>query len=114
MGGPNAAAAPPTADHRPMAAPLRAGPKAGSNRPREVGSMRAPPVAWRTRAPMRNSRLGAMAHRADAAAKIPSPSRKARLRPARSDQRPAGTRTAAKTMVYALNTHDSELRLSPW
>ena len=36
---------------------------------------------------------------ADAAAKTASPIRKARLRPARSDQRPAGTRTAAKTMV---------------
>ena len=50
IGGPNAAAAPPTADHRPMAAPLRAGPKAGRRRPREVGSISAPPVAWRTRA----------------------------------------------------------------
>ena len=53
IGGPKAAAAPPTADHSPMAAPLRAGPKAGSSRPSEVGSMRAPPIACSTRAPTR-------------------------------------------------------------
>jgi hypothetical protein len=40
--------------------------------------------------------------------------RKARLRPARSAQRPAGTSSAANTMVYALRIQDSELRLSPW
>ena len=40
------AAAPPTADHSPMAAPFRAGPNAGRSRPREVGSMRAPPLAY--------------------------------------------------------------------
>ena len=37
IGGPKAAAAPPTADHRPIAAPLRSGPKAGSSSPSEVG-----------------------------------------------------------------------------
>ena len=37
IGGPRAAAAPPTADHRPMAAPLRSGPNAGRSRPSEVG-----------------------------------------------------------------------------
>ncbi len=99
IGGPRAAAAPPTADHRPIAAPLRAGPNAASNRPREVGSMRAPPTACRTRAPIRNSRDGERAQSADAVVKMASPSRKARLRPARSAHRPAGTRTAAKTMV---------------
>ena len=39
IGGPKAAAAPPTADHSPMAAPLRAGPKAGRSSPSEVGSI---------------------------------------------------------------------------
>ena len=58
MGGPKAAAAPPTADHRPMAAPLRSGPKAGRSRPSEVGSMSAPPVACSTRAPTRKSSAG--------------------------------------------------------
>ena len=99
IGGPSAAAAPPTADHRPIAAPLRAGPNAASSRPSEVGSIRAPPTACSTRAPTRNSRDGETAQRADAVVKMASPSRKARLRPARSAQRPAGTRTAAKTMV---------------
>ena len=61
--------------------------------------MSAPPIACSTRAPTRNSRDGATAHRADEAVKMASPSRKARLRPARSAQRPAGTSAAAKTMV---------------
>ena len=99
MGGPKAAAAPPTADHSPMAAPLRAGPKAGRSRPSDVGSMSAPPNAWSTRAPTRNSREGATAHSAEEAVKTPRPIRKAFLRPARSAQRPAGTSAAAKTMV---------------
>ncbi len=37
MGGPNAAAAPPTADHRPMAAPLRAGTEGGQQQPERSG-----------------------------------------------------------------------------
>ena len=99
MGGPKAAAAPPTADHRPMAAPLRPGPKAGSSSPSEVGSMSAPPLACSTRAPTRKPSEGATAHSAEEAVKTASPRRKALLRPVRSAQRPAGTRTAAKTMV---------------
>jgi hypothetical protein len=51
------------------------------------------------RAAMSSPSDGATAHRADEAVKMPSPSRKARLRPARSAQRPAGTSRAAKTMV---------------
>ena len=98
-GGPKAAAAPPTADHSPIAAPLRSGPKAGSRRPSEVGSMSAPPVACRMRAPTRKPSDGARAQRADEAVKTARPIRKAFLRPARSAQRPAGTRAAAKTMV---------------
>ena len=98
-GGPKAAAAPPTADHRPMAAPLRAGPNAGSSSPSDVGSISAPPVACTTRAATSTPREGASAHRADDTVKMASPIRKARLRPARSAQRPAGTRAAANTMV---------------
>ena len=99
MGGPKAAAAPPTADHRPMAAPLRAGPKAGRRRPREVGSIKAPPPAWRMRAATSNPSDGASAHRADETVKMPRPRRNAFLRPARSAQRPAGTSNEANTMV---------------
>ncbi len=61
--------------------------------------MSAPPLAWSTRAPTRNPSEGATAHSAEEAVKTASPRRKALLRPVRSAQRPAGTRTAAKTMV---------------
>ena len=64
-----------------------------------MGSISAPPLAWRMRAATRRSSEGATAHRADEAVKMPSPMRKARLRPARSAQRPAGTSSEAKTMV---------------
>ena len=99
IGGPRAAAAPPTADHSPMAAPLRSGPKAGSRSPRDVGSMSAPPVACRTRAATRNPSVGATAQSAEEKVKTASPRRKAFLRPVRSAQRPAGTRAAANTIV---------------
>ena len=99
IGGPKAAAAPPTADHSPMAAPLRPGPKAGSSSPRDVGSMSAPPVACSTRAAIRNPSEGAIAQSAEEAVKIARPMRKAFLRPARSAQRPAGTSAAANTIV---------------
>ena len=61
--------------------------------------MSAPPVACTTRAPTRMPSDGAAAQSAEAAVKIASPRRNAFLRPARSAQRPAGTRAAAKTMV---------------
>jgi hypothetical protein len=38
---------------------------------------------------------------------------KTRRRPSRSASRPAGTRKAANTMLYALSTHESEPRLLP-
>ena len=90
-----------SADGRPQAdgRPLALGPKAGSRRPSEVGSMRAPPIACSMRAPTRRSRDGETAHRAEAVVKMARPRRKARLRPARSAQRPAGTRAAANTIV---------------
>ena len=88
IGGPKAAAAPPTADHRPIAAPLRAGPKAGSRRPSDVGNMSAPPLAWRMRAATRRLSDGATAHRAEDAVKMPRPRRKAFFRPVRSAHLP--------------------------
>ena len=97
--GPKAAAAPPTADHRPMAAPLRAGPKAGSSSPSEVGSIKAPPLACRMRAAISAPSDGATAQSVDAVVKMPNPMRNAFLRPVRSAQRPAGTSSEAKTMV---------------
>ena len=61
--------------------------------------MRAPPVACRTRAATRKPSDGASAQSAEEAVKTASPMRNAFLRPARSAQRPAGTRAAAKTIV---------------
>jgi hypothetical protein len=61
--------------------------------------MSAPPVACRTRAATRKSSDGAMAHKADEVVNTANPMRKAFLRPARSAQRPAGTRAAANTIV---------------
>src|SRR6266545_2049964 len=49
----------------------------------------------------------AAAHSAEAPVKIPTPSRNARLRLARSASRPAGTSSAAKTIAYAFSTHES-------
>jgi hypothetical protein len=66
------------------------------------------------RAATKRPREGATAHRADDAVKMPRPTRKALLRPARSAHLPAGTSRDANTMVYALNTHDMELNDSPW
>ncbi len=42
-----------------------------------------------------------------------SPATNTRRRPIRSAHRPAGTSTAANTIVYPLSTQDSELRLVP-
>ena len=115
IGGPKAAAAPPTADHSPIAAPLRSGPKAGRSKPSEVGSIeRAAGGLQDAGGDEDAERRRGRAQRPTTAVKMARPMRKARLRPVRSAQRPAGTRAAAKTIVYALRTHESELRLSPW
>jgi hypothetical protein len=48
---------------------------------------------------MRNAADGASAQAPEAAVKIATPSRKARLRPIASDQRPAGMSSAANTIA---------------
>ena len=99
IGGPSAAATPPTADQMPIASARCSTGKAGRIRPRVVGSIIAPPAAWRTRAATRKGIEGATAQRAEAAAKSSRPATKTRLRPTRSAIRPAGTSSAAKTIA---------------
>src|SRR5438034_1131429 len=53
-------------------------------------------------------------HSAEPTLKTIKPATKIRRRPTRSAHRPAGTSTAANTIVYAFSTHDSEPRLVPW
>src|SRR5450755_3905041 len=113
MGGPAAAATPPTAAQIPTAAPRFSGGNSGSSRPSEVGSMNAAPAACATRAPTSTATDGAAAHAAEARLNRPSPSRKPRLRPARSAHRPAGTSSAAKVIAYAFRTQDRPARLTP-
>ncbi len=72
----------------------------------EAGTMIAAPIAWTIRAATSSSALGASAQAADAAVNTSSPSSEIRFRPSRSAARPAATRNAAKTMLYALSTHE--------
>ncbi len=99
IGGPSAAATPPTADQMAIANGRCAAGKAGRIRPSVVGSIIAPPAAWRTRAATRKGIEGAAAQRPEAAAKSSRPEMKTRLRPIRSAMRPAGTSRAAKTIA---------------
>src|ERR1700754_4995761 len=67
----------------------------------------AAPTAWMARAATSTPRAGASDAISDARVKIPTPTNSTLLRPQRSAIRPAGTRTAAKTIAYALSTQDS-------
>ena len=67
----------------------------------------AAPMAWITRNAIRMPADGASPQAIDATVNSVEPNRKARLWPSRSANLPAGTRSAANTIVYALSTHDS-------
>jgi hypothetical protein len=95
IGGPRAAATPPTADQIPTAIARCSAGKAGRIRPRVAGSIIAPPVAWTILAPTRKGTEGATAQRKEAAEKVSRPVMKTRFRPTRSAHLPAGTRSAA-------------------
>src|SRR5580658_1600566 len=64
-----------------------------------------------TRATISRPTPGASPHSTDPTLNPASPATNSRRRPIRSAHRPAGTSTAANTIVYALSTHDNELRL---
>lgn len=56
---------------------------------------------------------GAAAHTADPAVNTTIPLVKTRRLPSTSASRPAGTRNAANTMLYAFNTHDNDANELP-
>jgi hypothetical protein len=107
IGGPIAAPTPPSAAQAPIAAERCAGAKVGRTRPSDVGVIAAAPTACTTRAATSNSTVGASAQRAEPATKSARPARKTRSRPTRSPSLPNGTSNAAKTIAYALRTHES-------
>ena len=94
-----AAATPPIAPHSAVADARRSGGNSGSSSPSDVGTSSAAPAAWITRAPISTSAVGASPHKAEAARNSPRPTKKIRRRPSRSASRPAGTSSAAKTML---------------
>ena len=79
----------------------------------EAGTIRPAPAAWMIRAAISSGTPGDRPHRAEPALKPIRPATKIRRRPTRSAHRPAGTSTAANTIVYAFSTQDSEPRLVP-
>ena len=84
-----------------------AGGNSGSISPSDVGTMIAAPIACSTRAAISSSTLGANAHSADARRNVHSPTKNIFRRPTMSATFPAGTSSAAKTMLYALRIQDS-------
>jgi len=66
---------------------------------------KAAPAAWTMRSAISIPIEAASPHAADAAAKITNPYRYSSLRPARSDQRPAGTSSVVSASRYASETH---------
>jgi hypothetical protein len=104
--GPAAAAIAPVAPQRAVAVARCSSGNSGSRSASDVGTRIAAPAACTTRAPTRTSTEGASPQTADAARKVRTPTKNIRRRPSRSDSRPAGTSSAAKTMLYALRIHD--------
>src|SRR6202035_506535 len=86
---------------------------AASSSDSDAGTIAPAPAAWTTRAAIRRPTPGASPHSTDPAVNPASPATNNRRRPIRSAHRPAGTSTDANTIVYALSTQDSELRLVP-
>src|SRR5215472_16039264 len=112
--GPSAAPSAPNADQVPIAL---ARPDAGTfanSRESEAGTIRPAPAAWMIRAAISSGTLGDSPQSADPTVKPIKPATKTRRRPTRSAHRPAGTSTAANTIVYAFRTQDSAARLVPW
>ncbi len=97
--GPVAAATPPIAPHKAVAEARRSAGNSGSSRPSDVGTSSAAPAACSTRAPISTSAVGAIPQAAEAAKNSAMPVKNIRRRPSRSASRPAGTSSAAKTML---------------
>src|SRR5580658_4165558 len=108
--GPSAA---PSADQVPSAFGRPDAGTAASSSDSDAGTIAPAPAAWTTRAAISRPTPGASPHSTDPAVNPASPATNNRRRPIRSAHRPAGTSTAANTIVYPLSTQDSELRLVP-
>ena len=93
--GPNAAASPPSAVQTLTAWVRRSGGNDASNKPIEVGVIKAAPAACTNRKMTNVVTLLAAPHAADATVKRPTPSRKLMFRRYRSASRPKKTRSAA-------------------
>ena len=106
--GPSPAAAAPTADSRATPCERCSAGNALRTSASEEGTRNAAPRAWTTRKAISSSADGATAHNTDAAVNNSSPKMNARRRPMRSAIRPAATRNAANTMLYAFRTQDSD------
>jgi hypothetical protein len=89
----------PKADQVPMAAVLPLTGTQASSSDREAGVIIPAPAAWMILAPISAGTEGVSPHSTDPMLKAARPATKTLRRPIRSAQRPAGTRTAAYTMV---------------
>jgi hypothetical protein len=105
--GPAAAATAPVAPQSAVAVARCSSGNSGRTSASDAGTSSAAPSAWTTRAPIRSSTEFDAPQTTDAARKRNTPRKKKRRRPYRSASRPAGTRAAANTIVYALMIHES-------
>ena len=97
--GPIAAATAPVAVQIAVAVARCDAGNSGSSSPSDVGTRIAPPTACSSRAATSVSTDPAMPHSTDATRNSTMPTRNIRLRPTTSASRPAGTSSAAKTML---------------
>src|SRR6516165_797656 len=97
--GPSAAPRAPSADQVPRAFARAAPGTAASSSDSDAGTIAPAPAAWMTRAAISRPTPGASPHSTDPALNPASPATNTRRRPIRSAHRPAGTSTAANTIV---------------
>ena len=97
--GPRAAPRAPSADQVPRALGRTGGGTAASSSDSDAGTIAPAPAAWITRAAISAATPGASPHSTDPRLNPASPATKSRRRPTRSAHRPAGTSTAANTIV---------------
>ncbi len=97
--GPSVAPRAPRADHVPMAFPRTAVGTEASRSESEAGTIRPAPIAWTSRAMINAATPGASPHSIEPRVKANNPATNSLRRPIRSAHRPAGTSTAANTIV---------------
>jgi hypothetical protein len=83
------------------------------SRARLLGTTRAAPAPWTTRAAMRISKDGATAHTTDATSMTRSPATSTGRRPYRSASAPATSRRAVAVRRYPVRLHWMDTRLAP-